>query len=335
MTIAASRTETAAVAPTDTVLTATVPGASASGTATPSTEETLLAGHRVPRVGLGAARLTAGDGWGVPTDPEVPRALLRAALDAGIRYVDTADALGPGVSEGIIGDVIGNRDDILVSTKVGMLRPAQDRWGILGRPDYLRHAVHASLHRLRRERIDLLFLHRIDPDVPLADQLGALAELRDQGKIGHIGLSEPTRDQLDAALAIEPLAAVQSLYNVAARENTPVIERLAERNIPFIAYWPLIGRGLPADTHARVFAALEPTARAHQTSVQSIALAWIFHTVPDGLAVVGSRNPAHLRDNLAATEITLSAEEIGAISAAVTEALDGFVFNPRYSPHSA
>ncbi|RLP77836.1 aldo/keto reductase [Mycetocola tolaasinivorans] len=305
-----------------------------SDTSAPIGAETLLAGHRVPRVGLGAARLTAGDGWGIPADPEVPRALLRAALDAGIRYVDTADALGPGVSEGIIGDVIGNRDNVLVSTKVGMLRPAANRWGILGQPDYLRHAVHASLHRLKRERIDLLFLHRIDPNVPLEDQLGALADLRDQGKIGHIGLSEPTLDQVNAALKLEPIAAVQSLYNVAARENAPVIERLGDLGIPFIAYWPLIGRGLPADAHARVFAALEPAARAHETTVQSIALAWIFHTVPDGLAVVGSRNPAHLRDNLAATGIALSTEEVLAISAAITEAQGGLAFDPKHSPHA-
>ncbi|MDQ1082109.1 MULTISPECIES: aldo/keto reductase [Microbacterium] len=295
-----------------------------------------LAGHRVSRVALGGARLTAGDGWGVPRDLDVPRGILRAALDAGIDHIDTADSLGPAVSEQIIGDVVGDRADVLVATKVGMLRPGPGEWGVLGRPDYLRQQVHASLSRLRRERIDLVYLHRIDPDYPLADQLGALQQLRRQGLIGHIGVSQPSATQLDEVLALEPdLAAVQSLYNVVARGDADLVRGLEQRGIPFLAYWPLLGRGIGADQHRALFAGLSAIGAPLGLDGAQVALAWIFTTAPGAGAVVGSRSSAHLAANARAAGIRLDAETLARIDHVVAREVGDTAFDPRRSKDEA
>jgi len=295
-----------------------------------SIAEIELAGRPVRRVGFGAARLTAGDGWGVPAEPERSRALLRAAIDAGYDYIDTADALGPGVSESIIGETVGDSADVLVSTKVGMLRPGPHAWDVLGHPNYLRQQVHSSLIRLRRSRIDLLFLHRIDPNFPLEDQLGALQDLRAQGLIGQIGVSEPTAEQLEQVLALEPsLAAVQSLYNIAAPGNASIAETLAARGIPFVAYWPLIGRGLTRPHHTALFADLAQIAGPLGLTAPQLALAWIFTTAPNALAIVGSRSAVHLGANAEAAGVRVDASTLQLIADAARTRLDGVTFDPR------
>lgn len=293
--------------------------------------ETRLAGASVTRVGFGAARLTAGDGWGAPQDPASARNLLLAAVDAGYDYIDTADALGPGISEQLIGEALGNRDDVLVATKVGMLRPAPDAWGVLGRPDYLRQQIRLSLQRLQRDRIDLLYLHRIDPDYPLADQLGALQEARDRGDVGAIGVSEPTAEQLEQVIAVEPgLAAVQSLYNPVARRNTAVASRARELGIPFVAYWPLVGRGLRAEHKERLFAEFRSIGERIDLTPHQLSLAWIFTTQPHSLAVAGSRSIGHLVQNLVAAGVELDGCLVAEISQAVERVLGGVPFDPRF-----
>lgn len=295
-----------------------------------------IAGRSVNRVAFGAARLTAGDGWGVPRDIEASRDILRSAIDAGVTYVDTADSLGPGVSESIIGDVVGNSSDVLVATKVGMLRPGPSEWDVLGHPNYLRQQVHSSLFRLRRDRIDLLYLHRIDPNYPVADQVGALQDLRDQGLVAHIGVSSPTRDQLEDVLALEPkLAAVQSLFNVAAADEKATAVRLAEAGIPFVAYWPLVGRGLPKRLFTALFDELARIGSERNISATDVALAWIFATLPNSIAVVGSRSREHFAQNLSSAEISLSDEEVGRVNTATQRVLAGFTFDPRYSKDHA
>ncbi|RKQ89400.1 aryl-alcohol dehydrogenase-like predicted oxidoreductase [Mycolicibacterium mucogenicum 261Sha1.1M5] len=290
-----------------------------------------LAGHRVSRVAFGAARLTAGDGWGTPEDPEAAKDLLLAAVDAGFSYVDTADALGPGVSERLIGEAIGNRADVLVATKVGMLRPSADAWGVLGRPDYLRQQIQLSLQRLRRDRIDLLYLHRVDPTVPLADQLGALQEARDRGDVGAIGVSEPSAAQLDAVLELEPgLAAVQSLLNVAARRNCEIAARLDGLGIPFVAYWPLVGRGLRAEHTQLLFAELQRIGQTVGLSAHQLSLSWIFSAHPNALAVAGSRSLIHLVQNQQAAGTRLDACVSSEVEAAVQAVLGDTPFDPRF-----
>ena len=305
---------------------------SPSTSTAPDPTRVRIAGRDVLRVAFGGARLTAGDGWGVPADPERSRHVLRAALEAGIDHVDTADALGPGVSESIIGDVVGDRSDVLVATKVGMLRPGPHKWDVLGHPNYLRQQVYASLTRLRRERIDLLYLHRIDPVYPLEDQLGALQDLRDAGLVGAIGVSEPTSDQLERVLELEPsLAVVQSLYNVAAPTGRAVARTLEERGIPFVAYWPLVGRGVDAARHAVLFDGLARIGATRGLTAPQVALAWIYTTAPNAAAVVGSRSATHIASNISAAGARLDSAALDEIDALSRTALAGVAFDPRYS----
>lgn len=307
------------------------PGAAATRGVSQGDPDIDLAGHRVSRVAFGAARLTAGDGWGTPEDPEAAKDLLLAAVDAGFSYVDTADALGPGVSERLIGEAIGNRADVLVATKVGMLRPSADAWGVLGRPDYLRQQIQLSLQRLRRDRIDLLYLHRVDPTVPLADQLGALQEARDRGDVGAIGVSEPSAAQLDAVLELEPgLAAVQSLLNIVARRNGEIAARLERLGIPFVAYWPLVGRGLRAEHTQLLFAELQRIGQTVGLSAHQLSLAWIFSAHPNALAVAGSRSLIHLVQNQQAAGTRLDACVSSEVEAAVQAVLGDTPFDPRF-----
>ncbi|PRI12070.1 aldo/keto reductase [Leucobacter massiliensis] len=295
-----------------------------------------LAGRPVSRLAFGAARLTAGDGWGAPRDPAAARALLLAAVDAGFDLVDTADALGPGVSEQLIGEALGGRDDVLVATKIGMLRPSVRSWRVLGHPDYLRQQIHLSLGRLRRERIELLYLHRIDPHYPLADQLGVLQEARDRGDVGAIGVSEPSAEQLERVLELEPgLEAVQSLYNPVARQNAPVAARLGELGIPFVAYWPLVGRGLRPEHKRRLFAAFGAIGAGAGLTPHQLCLAWIFTTQPHALAVAGSRSLDHLVQNLAAAGAALDAATVAEVDGAVRDVLGDVAFDPRFPEEDA
>src|SRR5688572_29571055 len=178
-----------------------------------------FAGLAVPRLGFGALHLAGPGGWGAPADRDAAIALVRGAVEAGIRYIDTADSLGPDVSEAVIAEALRPyRDDIVVATKAGMTRTGPHGWGVLGHPAYLR---------------------RVDPAYPLVDQVGALAELRDQGVIEHVGLSAVTSRQLAEAEAIVPVAAVQNHYNVASRESDDVLAETTRRGIPFVTFWSL------------------------------------------------------------------------------------------------
>lgn len=290
-----------------------------------------LAGRTVSRLGFGAARLTAGDGWGRAADPTEPRRLLSAAIDAGYDYIDSADALGPGISDEIIGEVVRPSDDVLVASKVGMLRTGPHGWGVLGRPDYLRQQVHATLLRLRRDQIPLLYLHRVDPNVPLADQWGTLRELRDDGLIGQLGVGEPSLAQLDELAGIEAPAAVQSLYNIAAPANAAVADRAAALGVPFVAYWALIGRGLARTEYDRVFEVLAAGGEPFGLSAAQTALAWALSTRPNGLALVGSRSVRHLAENRLAQEVHLPEDVTSRLAAEVADALGAVAFDPRHT----
>ncbi|MBO9625526.1 MAG: aldo/keto reductase [Microbacterium sp.] len=305
--------------------------APAVATDAPPQRRIALAGRTVSRLGFGAARLTAGDGWGRPSDPVQTRRLLRLAIDEGYDYIDSADALGPGVSDEIIGDVVHPALGVVVASKVGMLRTGPHGWGVLGRPDYLRQQVYATLVRLRREQIPLLYLHRIDPDVPLDDQWGTLRELRDEGLIGHLGVCEPTIEQFEHLVDVEAPAVVQSLYNVAAPGSAAIADRADALGVPFVAYWALIGRGLAAPHHEKVFAILQAAGAPFGLTAAQTALAWVLATRANGLALVGSRSLRHLAENRAALDVRLPADVAERIGFDVAAALDGVAFDPRRS----
>lgn len=275
-----------------------------------TSRETLrIAGVEVPRIGFAGLHLAGPGGWGEPGDRQAASALLRAAYDEGVRLVDTADTLGPGVSEEIIRETLHPYpDDVVIATKAGMTRSGAQRWGVLGRPDYLAQQVHVSLHRLRLETIPLFTLHRVDPAYPLADQLGALAELRDAGAIAHIGLSAVSPEQLDEALTIAPIAAVQSHYNLVSRRNDAVLDRTAALGIPFVAYWGL-GHGR---TLIDAPAVQTVAARLGATAAQ-VLIAWLLQRSPNIIALPGTGSAARLRSNYAALGLELDAEALAAL----------------------
>ena len=199
----------------------------------------------VHRLGFGAMRITGEGVWGPPEDhPEALR-VLRRALELGINFIDTADSYGPEVSERLIAEALyPYPPGLVIATKAGFRRPGPGQWREDGRPEYLRERVHGSLERLRIDRIDLLQLHRIDPKVPVADQIGALTRLQEEGKIRHIGLSEVTVNQIREVQGLAQVVTVQNLYNLSNRKSEGVLDFCQSEGIGFIPWFPLATGGL-------------------------------------------------------------------------------------------
>jgi aryl-alcohol dehydrogenase-like predicted oxidoreductase len=198
----------------------------------------------VHRLGYGAMQITGTGVWGEPGDRDEAVRVLRRAVELGVTLIDTADSYGPAVSEDLIAEALHPYpDDLVIATKGGFVRPGPGEWVPLGRPEYLRQCVEMSLRRLRLERIDLYQLHRIDPAVPLDEQLGVLRDLRDEGKIRHVGLSEVTVDELEQARRHVPIVSVQNLYNLGNRKSQDVLERCEAEGIAFIPWFPLATGG--------------------------------------------------------------------------------------------
>ncbi len=235
-----------------------------------------IAGKQVPRLGLGTMRLTGPATWGEPADMVGGAALLREAVhELGILHIDTADAYGPHTVEELIRRALyPYPEQLLLATKVGMVRPAPNVWKPLGRPEYLRAAVEASLRRLGTERISLCYLHRVDPAVPLADQVGELEDLRTEGKIAAIGLSKVTPEQIREAGMLVTVAAVQNCLN-AAEPDDPAMPYCLDNGIPYVPYRPLMAGQLP-----------DPAA----------ALRWLLALGPHVAPIPGTSDPAHLRE---------------------------------------
>ncbi len=250
--------------------------------------------------------------WRAPADPTQAIALLRRAVELGVQLVDTADAYALGASEELVAQALHPyRENVMIATKVGNVRPTPTEWVVLGHPAYLKQQVELSLRRLRLDRIDLVQLHRLDPEFPVADQVGALAELRDQGKIRHIGLSEVTVEQIDEARNTAPIAAVQNLYNLGSRDHDPVVDYTAEEGIAFLPFFPLAIGDL-----ARPGSAVEAVAQELEVTPSQIALAWLLHRSPNILPIPGTTSIAHLEENLGAAEIELSKNQHERISVA-------------------
>jgi aryl-alcohol dehydrogenase-like predicted oxidoreductase len=259
----------------------------------------------VVRLGYGTMQLTGEGVWGPPKDHEEAVRVLRRAVELGVTFFDTADSYGPTVAEELLAEALHPyADDVVIATKAGLTRTGPGRWVPVGRPAYLRQQAELSLRRLKLERIDLFQLHRIDGAVPLEEQVGELAALRDEGKIRHIGLSEVSVDQLRAAQAVAPIATVQNLFNYADRSAEPLLEACAAEGIGFIPWFPLAtgqlsGEGSP----------LAEAAREHGVSPSQLALAWLLRRSPVMLPIPGTSSVAHLEDNVAAAAIELSDEE--------------------------
>ena len=249
----------------------------------------------VGRLGFGAMRL--------PEDRGQARALLRRAVQLGVRLIDTAEFYGPGTSEQLIAEALWPYPDGLVIATKGLTHPP-DRWGQPGDPGRLREAVEGSLRRLRLERVDLYQLARIDPTVPAAEQLGVLAELREQGKVRHVGLSEVAVDQVQAARELVPVASVQNRYSLADRAWEPVVDYCQREGIAFLPWSPL-GAGRLAEAGG----ALVAVARRHHATAAQVALAWLLCRSPVMLPIPGTSSVAHLEENLAAATLRLTDDQ--------------------------
>jgi len=259
----------------------------------------------VNRLGFGAMRLTGEGIWGAPDDPDEARSVLRCALEVGVNFIDTADSYGPEVSERLISEALAPYPEgLVIGTKGGLVRPGPDDWRRDCRPERLKQACEASLERLGLERIDLYQLHAVDDEVPLAESVGALAELREEGKIRHVGLSNVDVEQLAEAREIVPVVSVQNRFSLADRSSDPVLEACEREGFAFIPWFPLAAGELPSD------GALERIADAHGASRFQIALAWLVARSPAMLPIPGTSSREHLHENVAAAGIKLSATDI-------------------------
>ena len=258
----------------------------------------------VHRLGFGAMRLTGEGIWGEPADHDECIAVLRRALELGITLIDTADSYGPFVSERLIAEALHPYpENLLIATKAGLQRSGPDQWESDGRPEYLRERCESSLVRLKLDRIDLFQLHRIDPKVPMEDQIGALRELQSEGKIRHIGLSEVTVEQIEAVRRLTPVASVQNLYNLSDRHSETVLDYCTAENIGFIPWYPLATGSLANPDSPLSHAA----ARLGATPGQ-VALAWLLKKSPAMLPIPGTSKVDHLESNTKAALLEIDDE---------------------------
>ncbi|MGC0379721.1 aldo/keto reductase [Streptomyces sp. SAI-229] len=256
----------------------------------------------VNRLGYGTMQLTGPGVWGPFPDQDAGVRVLRRAVELGVTLFDTADSYGPDTAEQLLRKALHPYpDDVVIATKAGLTRSGPGRWGSNGRPEYLRRQAESSLRKLGLERIPLFQLHRIDPSVPFADQIGTLKELRDEGKIGHIGLSEVGVAELEAARDIVPIASVQNLYNLAQRDSEDVLEYAEANGIAFLPWFPLATGQL-----AQPGGPLDHIARAVGATPSQAALAWLLRRSPVLLPIPGTSSVAHLEDNVAAAALDLS-----------------------------
>jgi aryl-alcohol dehydrogenase-like predicted oxidoreductase len=275
----------------------------------------------VHRLGFGAMRLTGHGIWGPPPNKQECLAVLRRTLDLGINLIDTADSYGPEVSESLIAEALYPYPaGLVVASKGGLIRPGPDQWLPDGRPQHLREALEGSLRRLRLDHIDVYQFHRPDPQVPFAESVGALADMRRAGKIRHVGLSNVTLDQLAAAQRIVPIVSAQNHYNLvdrrsegmSAADSERMIDVCASQGIGFIPWAPLTAGDL-----ARPSGPLDAVARRYNAQPGQIALAWLLRRSPTLLPIPGTASVRHLEENTQAAAITLSDADVQSLWRAV------------------
>ncbi|MEO1148465.1 MAG: aldo/keto reductase [Cyanobacteria bacterium J06638_22] len=277
-----------------------------------------LGGDRpIHRLGYGAMRLTGQPGnFGPYADWEGGKQLLRRAVELGVNFIDTAEAYGPGTNEAIIADAMHPYPaELVIATKGGIYKPSPTNIQSDGRPESLRRGVEGSLRRLKRDRIDLYQLHRPDPNVPFSESITALAQLQQDGKIHHIGVSNVTLEQLKEAQTIAPIASVQNRFSLMDRTHEAILAYATAHQIAFIPYGSLgahpLRRGAPL---AEADGMLAEIAQAHGVNPTQIALAWLLHRAPNILLIPGTTTTAHLEDNMKAATIQLSEEELAQLN---------------------
>ena len=271
---------------------------------------------RVNRIGYGAMKLTGDQVWGPYPDQGHAIRVLRGVVEAGVSLIDTADVYGPHDNELLIKEALHPYPPgLVIATKGGFVRGGFDygTLGAVGNPNYLRQSAHMSARRLGLAAIDLYYLHSGRAvDAPFEDQVGVLAELRQAGLIRHVGLSNVTLEQLRAAQAIVPVAAVTALYNVTVRTGADLLAAAEEDGIVFSPWHPVTTTDGPLA--ARAAEVLTPIAAAHGAKIQQIALAWQLQGSPRTLPIPGTTSLEHVRENLAAQAIVLSPQEMRAIN---------------------
>lgn len=265
----------------------------------------------VVRLGYGAMQITGDGVWGPPRDHDESIRVLRRAVELGITFFDTADSYGPEVSEQLIREALHPyADDVVVATKAGLTRQGPGVWTPLGFPPYLRQQCELSLRRLGVEAIDLFQLHRIDRAYPLEDQVGELRKLQEEGKVRHIGLSEVSVEQLEAARAVADIATVQNLYNLGNRSAEALVDHCEREGIGFIPWFPLATGELSQEDGP-----LADASREHGATPSQLALAWLLRRSPVMLPIPGTSRVAHLEQNTAAADLELTDEEFERLSA--------------------
>jgi aryl-alcohol dehydrogenase-like predicted oxidoreductase len=261
----------------------------------------------VNRLGFGAMRITGHGIWGDPPSRDQAIATLRRVVELGVNFIDTADSYGPEVSERLIAEALyPYPDDLVIASKGGLVRPGPSRWDTDGRPDHLRQACEGSLLRLRLEQIPLYQFHRPDRAVPLAESIGAIAELKDEGKIRHVGVCNVSEAQLRAAQQIVPIVSVQNRYNASDRRSQPLVDLCEQEDMVFLPWAPL----QESDGKAAVAVAAE----RRGISEHQVVLAWLLASSPAMLPIPGTGSPEHAADNVAAAAVELSRQEMEAIS---------------------
>jgi pyridoxine 4-dehydrogenase len=271
-----------------------------------------IAGRKVHRLGFGAMRLTGQGIWGEPADRAECIRVVRRAVELGVDLIDTADSYGPHVSEEILREALHPYpEQVLIATKAGLTRHGPDIWAAVGRPEYLRQQCEMSLRRLGLDRIDLFQLHRIDAKVPLADQIGVLAELRDEGKIGAIGLSEVSVEEIDEVRAITEVATVQNLYNLTNRKSEDVLDYCTREAIGFIPWFPIAAGDL-----AEPGGPVDEIAKRHDATPVQVALAWLLARAQVVLPIPGTSSVSHLEENMGGASLyaRLSRDEVAELT---------------------
>jgi pyridoxine 4-dehydrogenase len=262
----------------------------------------------VHRLGFGAMRITGRGIWGPPASMRDAKATLGQLAELGVDFVDTAESYGPHISEDIIRDVLHPYKGFVIATKGGLERPGPNQWVVNGRPAFLRDCVQGSLKRLGIERIDLWQLHRIDSAVPRDEQFDAIADMQKQGLIRHVGLSEVSVADIEAASKYFNVTTVQNEYSIADRKSEAVLTRCERDGIGFIPWAPLQRGELASDTR------LATLARKLGATPGQLSLAWLLRRSKVMLPIPGTGNPAHLVENCAAAKIELSDADFAAIA---------------------